>query len=291
MTSECVLIRPRCLPLNVRRPFFVDVLSSFFTNAKFTRHELQEYVAPVCEAESTTSASNPASQAVELAHALAFRNGLGLPLYASAHSHISVEDVKQFASSVFTKDNVAVLGTGISQEALGKLVEQTLSSLAASGSVSSGSSSYFGGETRVDSHQGPQTVFIGLGQTGAFSPELAVLNAHLSTQPSVKWSKGISPLSANIPVNSSVQTVLLPYSDASLFGLLVQGATAEDVKAAGKAAVAALKEAGSIKGEDLQRAIAKAKFSAASAAEGRSGIVSALGPKVCTSYLESEISL
>ena len=162
--------------LTSARSFFVDVLSSFFTNVKFTRHELQEYVAPVCEAESTTSASNPASHAVELAHALAFRNGLGLPLYASAHSHISVEDVKQFASSVFAKDNVAVLGTGISQEALSKLVEQTLGSLASSGSLSNSSSAYFGGETRVDSHEGPQTVFIGFGQSGAVSPELAVSN-------------------------------------------------------------------------------------------------------------------
>ena len=37
---------------NLLREYFVDVLSSFVTGAKFTRHELQEYVEPVCQAES-----------------------------------------------------------------------------------------------------------------------------------------------------------------------------------------------------------------------------------------------
>ncbi|CAL1698504.1 unnamed protein product [Somion occarium] len=274
-------------------PFFVDVLSSFLTNAKFTRHELQEYVAPVCESEATAAAENPASRAVELAHILAFRQGLGAPLFSTADNHVTVDYIKDFASSAFTKDNVAVLGTGVSQETLSKLVEQSLGSLASSGSLSSPASTYFGGETRVDSHHGPQTVFIGFGKTGAFSPELAVLSSHLSPQPSLKWSKGLSPIVAEIPETASVQTVLLPYSDASLFGLLVQGQTTEDVKAAGKAAVAALKEAGNVKGEELKRAIAKAKFAIASSAEGRNGLIATLGPKVLSgaaSTLEDTLS-
>ncbi|CAL1698505.1 unnamed protein product [Somion occarium] len=255
-------------------PFFVDVLSSFLTNAKFTRHELQEYVAPVCESEATAAAENPASRAVELAHILAFRQGLGAPLFSTADNHVTVDYIKDFASSAFTKDNVAVLGTGVSQETLSKLVEQSLGSLASSGSLSSPASTYFGGETRVDSHHGPQTVFIGFGKTGAFSPELAVLSSHLSPQPSLKWSKGLSPIVAEIPETAS-------------------GQTTEDVKAAGKAAVAALKEAGNVKGEELKRAIAKAKFAIASSAEGRNGLIATLGPKVLSgaaSTLEDTLS-
>ncbi|KAI0076866.1 LuxS/MPP-like metallohydrolase [Panus rudis PR-1116 ss-1] len=274
--------------------FFVDVLSSFVTNAKFTRHEFTEYVAPVCAAESTAAASNPATRALELAHALAFRNGLGAPLFSAEHNDIVVENIKDFASSVFSKGNIAVLGTGISQEALTQLVEKSLNTLAASGSPSSPASTYFGGETRVDQHGGPETVFIGFGKTGSFSPELAVLSAHLSPAPSVKWSKGLSPIAAGIPEGTSVQTVLLPYSDASLFGLLVQGPNAESVKAAGKAAVTGLKEAAAgVKGDDLKKAIAKAKFAAAASAEGRSGLVASLGSKVLAGSpvsLESTIS-
>lgn len=262
------------------RPFFVDVISSFLTDARFTRHELQEYVAPVCEAESTAAVTNPASHALELAHTIAFRNGLGSPLFSSEHSEVSVDTIKEFASSVFTKGNIAVLGTGISQDALTRLVEKSLASLSSSAIPSSSPTQYFGGETRVASHGGPQTVFIGFGTTGAPSTELAVLAAHLNPQPSVKWSRGTSPFAAKIPATASVKTVLLPYSDASLLGLIVQGETAEDVKVAGQAAVEALKAAGSIGGDDLKKAVAKAKFAAASAVEGKSGLVAALGAKV-----------
>ena len=96
----------------------------------------------------------------------------------------------------------------------------------------------------------------------------------------MKWSEGTSPITG-IPTGASVQSVHLPYSDATLFGLLVQGETAEDVKAAGKAAVAALKSVSSIKAEDVKKAVAKAKFAAASSIDSRSGIVSVLGSKVC----------
>lgn len=259
----------------------MDVLSSFLTDAKFTRHELNEYVAPVCEAESTTVASNPASRAIELAHGLAFRTGLGSPLFSSAHHPVTAELVQEYATSVFSKGNIAVLGTGISQEALSKLVEKSLANLASSSTgVSSTPSTYHGGETRIENHEGPQTVFVGFGAASAPSAELAVLTAHLSPQPSVKWSQGLSPISASIPPTASVQAVLLPYSDATLFGFIVQGETAEDVKVAAKAAVTALKEAGSVKAEDLKRAVAKAKFAAASSVEGRTGFVSTLGAKV-----------
>jgi ubiquinol-cytochrome c reductase core subunit 2 len=81
-----------------------------------------------------------------------------------------------------------------------------------------------------------------------------------------------------------VQSVYLPYSDATLFGLLVQGTTAAGVTEAGKAAVKALKSAaatGGVKGEELKKAVAKAKFAAASAIDGRDGLVSVLGSKVC----------
>lgn len=281
VTSTFYIQRHRGTSHNTfHREYFVDALSSFVTSAKFTRHELQEYVAPVCQAESTAATSNPAIRALELAHGLAFRTGLGSPLLATEHGHVDVDLVKSYASSVFGKGNIAVLGTGISQDALTKLVEKSLSSLSSATSPSASATSYYGGETRVDAHGGPATVFIGFGTTGTPSSELAVLAAHLSPQPSVKWSEGLSPLSAGLPAGASIQSVFLPYSDAALFGLIVQGRTAEDVKTAGKAAVAALKAAGSAKAEAVKTAVAKAKFTAATALDSRSGLVSVLGAKV-----------
>ncbi|RPD67940.1 LuxS/MPP-like metallohydrolase [Lentinus tigrinus ALCF2SS1-7] len=260
--------------------FFVDVLSSFLTSAKFTRYELTETVGPVCEAESTAALHDPATHALELAHALAFRNGLGNSIFATPGHHVTAEDVKAFAQSVFGAGNVAVLGTGIEAGALEELLQKSLGKFSSSASPSSTPSSYFGGESRIGAHHGPQTVFVGFGTAGAPAPELAVLASHLDPTPSVKWSQGTSPIAASVPAGTSVRPVLLPYSDASLFGLLVQGQTTADVKTAAKAAVDALKTAGSLKGEELQKAVAKAKFSAASAFDVRDGLVSTVGPKI-----------
>lgn len=262
------------------RPYFVDVLSSFVTSAKFTRHEFEEYVAPLVASETEAAEHDAATRALDVAHELAFRNGLGSSLFAPAHNDITVADIKSYASAAFTKGNIAVVGTGIDQATLSGLVEKAFAKAAASPATSSPASTYFGGETRLQSHNGLQTVFIGFGTTGAPSTELAALAAHLSPTPSVKWSKGLSPL-ASIPSGSSVQSVYLPYSDATLFGLLVQGETPAAVKEASTSAVAALKAAAKgIEAEALKSAISKAKFSAASAVDTREGLVAALGAKV-----------
>ncbi|KAJ3742790.1 Metalloenzyme, LuxS/M16 peptidase-like protein [Lentinula detonsa] len=269
-------------------PYFVDVLTSFVTSAKFARHEYNEYVAPTVESEIEESKFNPGFQAVEAAHAVAFHNGLGSSLLASPHNSITHEDIRSFAQSAFARDNIAVLGTGIDQATLTSLVEQSLSKLSATSQLSSPASSYFGGETRIQAHGGPQTVFIGFGSAGVPSPEIAALAAFLSTTPSVKWSQGTSPITAALPKGTAVEVVYLPYSDASLFGLLVQGPTGPAVKEAGKAAVQALKTVSNgLKGDDLKKALAKAKFAAASAVDSREGLLSVLGSKVLSGHESS----
>lgn len=260
-------------------PFFVDLLTSFISSAKFARHEFEEYVVPVIESESNTASSDPATRALELAHALAFRSGLGSSLFANPHHAVTVEDIKSFAASAFSKGNVAVLGTGIDQATLSKLVDRTLGSAPSAAAPSSLPSTYFGGETRLEADSGPQTVFIGYGTAGPSDPAIAALAAYLSPTPSLKWSKGLSPLS-ELPQGTSIQSVYLPYSDATLFGLLVQGTTTAGVKEAGKLAVKALKGVLSVKAEDLKKALAKAKFTAASSIDNRDGIINILGPKV-----------
>ncbi|RPD67902.1 hypothetical protein L226DRAFT_576862 [Lentinus tigrinus ALCF2SS1-7] len=187
----------------------------------------------------------------------------GNSIFATPGHHVTAEDVKSFAQSVFGVGNVAVLGTGIEVGPLKELLQTSLGMFSSSAAPSSTPSSDLCQET--------------------FAParELAVLASHLDPTPSVKWSQGTSPIAASVHAGTSVQPVLLPYSDASLFGLLVQGQTTTDVKTAAKAAVDALKTAGSPKGEELQKAVAKAKFSAASAFDVRDGLVSTVGsPKI-----------
>ena len=268
------------LELLIHRSFFMDVLSSFITSAKFKHHEFGEFIAPLMIEDTEVAASNPAVQAIDAAHALAFRSGLGSSLFTSADHPFSEADIKSFASDAFTKDNIAVVGTGINQSTLNKLVEESFASTKDSSAVSAPASKYFGGETRLKAHGGPQSVFIGFGSTRADSTDLAAFAAHLSPSPSVKWSKGLSPL-ASLPEGTSVQTVYMPYSDATLFGLLLQGSNPASVKEAGKVAVSALKAAAQgIKEEELKSAISKAKFAAADAADSREGIISVLGSRV-----------
>jgi len=230
---------------------------------------------------STSEAGNPliiaGSSSVKKSIIYTF---IGSSLFPTAHNSITAADIKSFASTSFTKGNIAVVGTGIDQNTLNKLVEQSFTSTDASSVVSTPASKYFGGETRLEGHGGPQTVFIGFGSTVADSTDLAALAAYLSPSPSVKWSKGLSLLSS-LPEGTSVQSVYLPYSDATLFGLLVQGSTPASVKEAGKLAVSALKAAAQgIKEEELKSAIAKAKFAAANAADSREGIIAFLSSSI-----------
>ncbi|KAJ1300666.1 hypothetical protein OPQ81_002314 [Rhizoctonia solani] len=249
-------------------PHFVQLLSSVITSTQFLKHELTEDVLPRTEAETTAALANPGTQALELAHAIAFRStGLGASLFAQHPSPKNLDAVKQLAASAFTKGNVAVIGTGIDASILSQLVSKHLGGLPSGAGAKGSSSQYFGGETRVGSHGG-NAVFIGFGAPAA-SPELAALQAHLDVTPAIKWTAGSSPLAGTGAI-----PVYIPYSDAALFGVLVTG---DNVAADTKTAVAALKKG--LTKEDTTKAVAKAKFKAASAVESREGLVSAVAPQ------------
>ncbi|KAJ7066734.1 Metalloenzyme, LuxS/M16 peptidase-like protein [Mycena amicta] len=263
--------------------FFLDVLSSVISSTKYTRHEYEELVLPAMESEISALLADPTAHAVELAHGLAFRSGLGASLFAGPHTPVTAHDVQQFAATAFAKGNIAILGTGISESAL--------SSLAAAASSATGpttsASAYFGGETRVESHGAPQTIFIGFGAAGAPTSELAALAAYLDPNPSVKWARSESPLLQ--AGKTSAKVVYLPYSDAALVGLLIQGTTTEAVRAAGHAAVAALKGSPTLKADVLKSAVAKAKFRLASAADTREGLLDILGSKIIAGASETSL--
>lgn len=247
-------------------------------------------------AESKGARVDSGTHAVELAHAVAFRSGLGNSLFAIPYPHINVGDIQAYAGSSFSRRNVAVVGTGISQDTLSRLVRKHLARVPEVQVSTSEATAYYGGENRVlfldNSPATPHTIFIGFGVPGKPTPELAVLAAYLSPASSIKWSVGTSPLSATLPANTSVQMLLFPYSDAALFGFLVQGQTPEGVTEAGKAAVKALKDAISpngIKAEDLKKAVAKMKFLAADAVESRDGFIATFGASVSLFCYQAEL--
>ena len=75
----------------------------------------------------------------------------------------------------------------------------------------------------------------------------------------------------------------MPYSDAILFGILIQGSTVAAAKEASKVAVGALKSTSEgLRPEEFSSAVAKARFAAANAIESREGLANVLASKVCS---------
>ncbi|KAG8909021.1 ubiquinol-cytochrome c reductase core subunit 1 [Tulasnella sp. 403] len=284
ISREYITLTADFLPGN--EAYFVDVLASQLTSPRFARHEFIESVAPLVQGEATAAYNNPATLAVELAHSVAFRNGLGSSVFAPSSHHLTVNDVKEYASKVFSSGNIAVIGTGVDEALLKKLVDEHLAEAASGAAPTSTPTKYFGGETRVapspDSHShGPQTVFIGYGSSSA-SPELAILSAYLDPTTSIKWAQSVSPIASALAPGATAQAVYLPYSDAALAGVVIQSHSGEALKTAASAVAKAIKDvkSGSLTGDAFNGAVAKAKFRAAAALEQKEAQVHALGSKL-----------
>ena len=248
------------------------MLTSILTTSKFLPYEYTEYVLPVVRDEVAAASQSPSTVAVEAALALAFRTGLGASLFAGPHTPVSLESVKSFAKEAFTSGNVPVVGIGIDSARLADLFNKALAdaALPTSSLITAAPSKYFGGSTRTDSHEGPQTLFIGFCTTTP-SPVHSVLSAHVAPTRSLKW-----PLAPRPP--ATVTSVHLPYSDAALTGVLVQGPDAKSVTGAAKAVIEKLKKP--MNSDELKIAVSRAMFGAAAAVEGKEGLLDAIGDKV-----------
>lgn len=123
---------------------------------------------------------------------------------------------------------------------------------------------------------------IAFGKTGDASADLRVLPHLVGGASSIKWGVGTSPLAViagKVP-GAEIKADLLPYSDAALFTVTVSAPSAEGVKTLAKEVVAAVKEAGSAKEEDVKKAIAKAKVADASRFENTAGLLTVAAPGV-----------
>jgi ubiquinol-cytochrome c reductase core subunit 2 len=288
--DESVLRFPFLCALNFRRAHFLEVLASVLSSTHFHAHEYAELVLPTVQSEALAALASPTTLALDLAHGLAFRRGLGNSLFASPHSPVSANDAKSYARQAFSKSNLAVLGTGISTDALGKAVQSAFGSGSSSSpTLSSGSSEYFGGEQRVplDLHSGPSaqpTMVIAYGSAGAATPEMKVLPYIMGGDSSVKWNPGTSQLSlktAEIP-GATAQSFIMPYSDASLFGVIISAPTSEGLRDLAKVVVADVSsvQSGKIGKAIVKRSVAKAKFADATGLERADTMLSVAGPAV-----------
>lgn len=272
--SQLTTILPRA-----RRAYFAEVLGDALTQAKFAPHEYNEEVIPAVAAEYEYAMRDTTTQALDLAHGVAFRTGLGNSLFASPHTAVDYSSAVSFAKSAFSPSNIAVLGSGVESGRLQSLVSEFFASSAAPSLASPASSTYYGGETRVAGHGALDTFLLAFKGTSYSEVDLSVLRYLLGGESSIKWSAGSSTLSKLSKGAASAKAFNLAYSDAGLFGVLIQAPSSE-VAGLTTSVVSELKKAASgVDAEALKQAVAKAKFAAASGLEGR-GALEVVGAQV-----------
>ena len=270
-----------------RRAYFAEILGEAITQAKFAAHEFNEEVVPAVAAEYEQAIRDSQAYALDLAHSLAFRTGLGNSLYASPHTAVDYSSAVEYAKAAFAPSNIAVLGSGVEQSSLQRLVQQHFGSAAAGGRLSTESTSYYGGEVRVNSvnHAALDTYVLAFKGASSDSVELDVLRYILGGESSLKWSTGASPLSqvsSNSNSGASAKAFNLSYSDAGLFGIIVQAPESELTKVATTAVeqLRKIAKGDGVDAEAVKRAVAKAKFAVANAAESRIGSIEVAGAQV-----------
>ncbi|GAA5869200.1 hypothetical protein JCM16303_000388 [Sporobolomyces ruberrimus] len=266
--------------------YFAEALGDAINEAKFAPHEYAEEVIPQVAAEYEQAIRDSTTYAFDLAHQLAFRNGLGNSLFASPHTAVPHSTITSFAKTAFSPSNLAVVGSNVDAAQLKSLVgEFFVSGTPSSSSISSTSAKYFGGEVRVPSvgHSSVDQFLIAFEGASSASAEFAVLRYLLGGESSIKWSTGSSPLAKlSTSTNVSAQAFNLSYSDAGLFGISVKAPTAQVSEIASKALSEFKTIAKGVSDEQIKQAIAKAKFAAAAALETRYGQIELIGAQLAS---------
>ncbi|KAJ3050537.1 ubiquinol-cytochrome c reductase core subunit 1 [Rhizophlyctis rosea] len=252
------------------RDDLVDAVPTLLThvfNETLAAHEFMDARKTTAK-ESAGNLADPNVKVFEALHEIAFRTGLGNPVYAPPAAAKSLKTAKlaEFTKKVISSDRVAIVGSGISHEDLTKLVESAFQYVkvpAAKGAAADSTSKYFGGEARIDAGpKGESHYVVAFPSVSASSPDYPaalVLKSLLDTSNRFKWGSpaGVSGLLASAATQStSVSAFNASYSDAGLIGFHVQGEAGE-VKGVASKALGALKGLANGVGEEALKGAKK----------------------------------
>lgn len=258
-------------PLSIRALHRKLHLHTLLQNLKpaLLAHEYNEAVVHTTSLESSAASATPAVAALEAAHRLAFRTGLGNSLFANPNEPVGLSDVHEFAQSL-ASERVGIVGTGLDQAELVATLKEVISENSTEPGASNAGKTgtkYFGGEARIpiDLHHvadgAKPTLVVAFGSTQAATPEQVVLPYLLAPPASVKWSAGSAPLSV-ADEGTTVEAFTQSYSDASLLVVEIQAEGSKRLSAAGKHVVSAL-QAFKADADSLKKAVAQAKTAVA----------------------------
>jgi len=265
----------------------LKTLSDVIFQTKYEPHEFDEVKKSV-GFESGAAEAIPEVTALDVAHTVAFRHGLGNSLFANATTKVTnIEKIIAFANKVYTAPNITVVGTSVNHKELVSLADKLFENVSHHIPSTPIASKYFGGESRIAA-AGDSHFVLGFEGAPAGTPDhsiLQVLRAHLSGETHTKWGDGVTPLAqtANKLQDVQMSSFNAGYSDAGLFGIYISGSPTS-VYAAARAAVEQLKHTTQgISKEDFKRAINKAKYNTAVSYDTRASKTELFGGQVTTS--------
>jgi ubiquinol-cytochrome c reductase core subunit 2 len=247
---------------------FAEILSDVVSKQKYQEHEFVDVVHQTA-AEAINAYNCAETRAIETAHQVAFRNGLGNSIFAKPTAHVNNATVKAFAQHIFTQSNVALVGTGIDHEILSNLADTYLN--LPQGQVDLAATKYYGGESRIDDEKAGEYViaFEGAAAGSVDYNALQVLRYALGGESVVQNASPVGVLAqtaAKFSEGTAIKAFNLGYSDAGLFGVQVSAASAETGAAAAAAAEQLKAVASGLDSAVFEQALAQAKYAAATSA-------------------------
>ncbi|WFC99413.1 ubiquinol-cytochrome c reductase core subunit 1 [Malassezia yamatoensis] len=257
---------------------FAELLAEVVASSKYNKYEFKEDVLPSLAEDLQQASQDPVVYGLETLQATAYRyTGVGSTLYANPAVPVKLSDVKSFASKALTQSNLAIVTSGLSQKDAETLIREKFANVPSGEAFSTPAAKYYGGDFRapiVDAHGHPlpqDHFFLAFQGAEQNSSQLAVLEALLGGESSVKWSHGLTPLArvSQQVEGSQVRAFNTVSQKTGLFGLHI-AAPQGKVTDAAKAAVQALQQIASKtpSSQELSRAVVNAKFEEAQRRDG-----------------------
>lgn len=113
--------------LKEQLPYFVETLGNVLYKTSFRPHELTESVIPAAKHDLHEASKDPFWRANNLLYQVTYRNdGLGKPVLYDGVENVTLEDIKDFANKVYTRDNIEIHGIGVNGNDLNRFVTDSL---------------------------------------------------------------------------------------------------------------------------------------------------------------------
>ncbi|KAJ1561627.1 ubiquinol-cytochrome c reductase core subunit 1 [Nowakowskiella sp. JEL0078] len=250
------------------RDDLVDVvpeLLNLLFNKSFQPYEFLDAIPSVI-AESQAHLSLPETKIWEEAHTLAFRSGLGSPLFITkaAAGNLKRSSLTSLLEKSINPSRLVIIGSGIDHSELSGLVSSSLATKTFPTEAEStvAPSKYYGGETRIDAGPNSKAKYlfafptVGIKSSNYFAS--AILAALLNGSSKTQWGNPSGLLASASTASTTASTDLKSYTDIGLIGIKVEGHTGE-VSFVGQRAINVLKSVAS--GSIPEAALAGAKNS------------------------------